>query len=360
MAATDPRVRYLKTPQRVGLAGNWNFVAAHARGEFVTIIGDDDRLLPDFAGQMLSQATASVAVVFANHYVIDRARPACRGCVRHHAAVRRDRLAAGPLANPAAAVWRNSIAMSACAIRTSDVRRLQFKPDINTPELEFFARLARESPVFVFVPEYLAEYRSHAASATARGLTIDRLAEYLEPIEVPDDLEVVKRNLLQPMVTAGVGIRLERGDVAGARRLAMSRVRQCGFACLAAARLPCVPRSYLDTRVRGGCRGRSSPPSRRRDARGMIYGAINIPVLDRVPGTCATDTRHRLRRRRLRSCRQGPSTGHGGRGHVLGRRGGASARASRLRSHERPRVCETCRSRPVRLRRMQPRARAPS
>ena len=71
VAATDPRVRYLKAPQRVGLAGNWNFVAAHARGEFVTIIGDDDRLLPDFAGQMLSQATASVAVVFANHYVID-------------------------------------------------------------------------------------------------------------------------------------------------------------------------------------------------------------------------------------------------------------------------------------------------
>ena len=122
--------------------------------------------------------------------------------------------------------------MSACAIRTSDVRRLQFKPDINTPELEFFARLALESPLFVFVPEYLAEYRSHAASATARGLTIDRLAEYLEPIEVPDDLEVVKRNLLQPMVTAGVGIRLERGDVAGARRLAMSRYYSAGSRAL--------------------------------------------------------------------------------------------------------------------------------
>jgi glycosyltransferase involved in cell wall biosynthesis len=228
VAATDPRVRYAKTPERVGLAGNWNFVAAHARGEFVTIIGDDDRLLPDFAGQMLSQATASVAVVFANHYVIDGAgqrKPDASAITRQYG---RDRLAAGPLANPAAAVWRNSIAMSACAVRTSDVRRLQFKTDINTPELEFFARLALESPVFVFVPDYLAEYRSHKGSATARGLTIDRLAEYLEPIEVADDLEVVKRNLLQPMVTAGVGIRLARGDIDGARRLAMSRYYRAG------------------------------------------------------------------------------------------------------------------------------------
>ena len=232
VAATDPRVRYVKTHERVGLAGNWNFVAAHARGEFVTIIGDDDRLLPDFAAQMLSQATASVAVVFANHYVIDSAGQRAADASAITRQYGRDRLAAGPLANPAAAVWRNSIAMSACAIRTSDVRRLQFKTDINTPELEFFARLALESPVFVFVPEYLAEYRSHAGSATARGLTVDRLAEYLEPIEAPDDLEVVKRNLLQPMVTAGVGIRLERGDVAGARRLAMSRYYSAGSRAL--------------------------------------------------------------------------------------------------------------------------------
>ena len=225
VAATDPRVRYLKTPQRVGLAGNWNFVAAHARGEFVTIIGDDDRLLPDFAGQMLSQATASVAVVFANHYIIDMYRPAC--CRMGSAITRQYGRAIGlPPARLRTRQPPSGGTVSRCRPApscTSDVRRLQFKPDINTPELEFFARLAREAPIFVFVPEYLAEYRSHTASATALGLTIDRLAEYLEPIEVPDDLEVVKRNLLQPMVTAGVGIRLERGDIAGARRLAMSR-----------------------------------------------------------------------------------------------------------------------------------------
>ena len=70
-AAADERVRYLKTPRRLGLAGNWNFLAELATGEFLTIIGDDDRLLPEFAERLLHETTNEVAVVFSNHYVID-------------------------------------------------------------------------------------------------------------------------------------------------------------------------------------------------------------------------------------------------------------------------------------------------
>ena len=95
--------------------------------------------------------------------------------------------------------------------------------DINTPEIEFFARLSLEGHGFVFVPDYLAEYRSHAGSETARGLTLDRLAEYLEPIDVPADVEAVKRACLEQVLAAGVGIRLARGDITGARRLCNSR-----------------------------------------------------------------------------------------------------------------------------------------
>ena len=117
-------------------------------------------------------------------------------------------------------------------MRTSAVRRLRFRPDINTPEIELFARLSLEGPAFVFVPEYLAEYRSHAGSETARGLTLDRLAEYLEPIDVPADVEPAKRDCLAQVVAAGVGIRLARGDVAGARRLCHSRYYAgCRSAC---------------------------------------------------------------------------------------------------------------------------------
>ena len=85
----------------------------------------------------------------------------------------------------------------------------------------------------MFVPEYLAEYRSHAGSETARGLTLDRLAEYLEPIDVPADVEPAKRDCLAQLVTAGVGIRLARGDVAGARRLCHSRYYAGGLTSFA-------------------------------------------------------------------------------------------------------------------------------
>ena len=70
-AAADRRVRYLKMPQRLGLAGTWNFLAGSAAGEFITVIGDDDRLLPRFAERLLCETTSEVAVVFSNHYVID-------------------------------------------------------------------------------------------------------------------------------------------------------------------------------------------------------------------------------------------------------------------------------------------------
>jgi glycosyltransferase involved in cell wall biosynthesis len=229
--AADPRVRYLKAPRKLGLAGAWNFLAASAAGEFITLIGDDDRLLPGFAERLLREATAEVAVVFSNHYLIDatgrRLIDASPDCTHQYG---RDELAPGRLANSAAAAWRNSIPMSSCIVRTSAVRRLRFRPDVNTPEIELFARLSLEGQAFVFVPEYLAEYRSHAGSETARGLTLDRLAEYLEPIEVPADVEPFKRACLERILAAGVGIRVTRGDIAGARRLCNSRYYSGGLA----------------------------------------------------------------------------------------------------------------------------------
>ena len=232
--ATDRRVRYLKTPRKLGLAGNWNFLADSATGEFLTIIGDDDRLLPEFAERLLHETTTEVAVVFSNHYVIDEAGR--RGLEMSHDLTHRygrDALSHGVLANAMQAVWRNSVPISASIVRTEVIRRLKFKPDINTPEIELFARLALEGSAFVFVPEYLAEYRSHGGSETARGLTLDRLAEYLEIIEVPADVEPAKRDCLAQVLAAGVGIRLARGDVAGARRLCSSRYYAGGLTSFA-------------------------------------------------------------------------------------------------------------------------------
>jgi glycosyltransferase involved in cell wall biosynthesis len=43
----DSRIVYLNTGQRVSMSQNWEFALNHFQGDWVTIIGDDDALLPD-------------------------------------------------------------------------------------------------------------------------------------------------------------------------------------------------------------------------------------------------------------------------------------------------------------------------
>jgi glycosyltransferase involved in cell wall biosynthesis len=238
-SAEDPRVRYEKTPGRLRLAGNWNFLAGRARAEYVTLMGDDDRLLPSFAERLIEMAQttaqAPIAVVFANHYMIDTHGE--RLINESHETTRRygrARLRDGVVERVQSVVWGNAIAISASIVRREDVVRLGFKNDINTPELELFARMASQGARFAFVNDYLAEYRTHLGSETSSGLTIDRLAEYLEVVDVPSEVEPAKRQCLQAMLVRGVGIRLGRGDVEGARSLRDSRY---------------YPRTLMDARV---------------------------------------------------------------------------------------------------------------
>jgi glycosyltransferase involved in cell wall biosynthesis len=220
-ARRDPRVRYRRNPRNLGLAGNWNALADDARGDFLAVIGDDDRLLPDFAARLAGALRAGHDVAFANHHLIDADGARLAGkTLRHTAAFHRDRLPPGPLADAAACVWRNSVPMSAALVRTDLVRRLRFKEDLNTPEIELFARLAAAGGRFFFVPDYLAEYRDHAGSATGSGLRSEALAPYLAALDVPPAVEPLKRALLGPMLLDGVKRCLLRGDAARARTLA--------------------------------------------------------------------------------------------------------------------------------------------
>jgi len=54
---SDPRIRYLNTGRRLSMSDNWEFALGHVDDGWVTIIGDDDGLLPD----SLSRAAAIAA-----------------------------------------------------------------------------------------------------------------------------------------------------------------------------------------------------------------------------------------------------------------------------------------------------------
>lgn len=43
----DPRIRYVRSPERLSMADNWELGLSHATGDYVFILGDDDALLPD-------------------------------------------------------------------------------------------------------------------------------------------------------------------------------------------------------------------------------------------------------------------------------------------------------------------------
>lgn len=42
----SPKLRYVRTPEPLSMSANWDFAVARARGEYVTVLGDDDGLLP--------------------------------------------------------------------------------------------------------------------------------------------------------------------------------------------------------------------------------------------------------------------------------------------------------------------------
>ncbi len=44
---TDPRLRIVTPPRRLAMHDNWEFGLDHARGRYVTVIGDDDAVMPD-------------------------------------------------------------------------------------------------------------------------------------------------------------------------------------------------------------------------------------------------------------------------------------------------------------------------
>lgn len=213
VAARDLRVRYRRNEKNLGLGGNWNECVKAARGEWLVIQGDDDRLLPEFCEALLRIGTPSSSVVFSNHFVIDE-RGARSEAESREWTVRfgRHQLPPGQVAQVARCVWTNSVPMSSALIRTSAIQRLGVKTDLNTPEIEVFARLAAEGERFDFDPRYLAEFRSHANSSTAHGLFSERLVKYLEPIAVPADAEEAKRAYMESLTRNAVDRLLRSGE----------------------------------------------------------------------------------------------------------------------------------------------------
>jgi glycosyltransferase involved in cell wall biosynthesis len=223
-AQADSRVRYRRNEKNLGLGGNWNECVSADRGEWLVIQGDDDRLLPAFCESLLRVAAPESAVLFSNHHVIDargaRLEREAEEWTRRYG---RQGLPRGPLQNVAQAVWSNSVPMTSALVRATAIKRLGIKGDLNTPEIELFARLAAEGARFDHEPAYLAEFRTHADSSTTSGLFAERLVKYLEPIAVPEAVESTKRAFMVSVTRSAVDRLLRSGEQAKALEVMQSR-----------------------------------------------------------------------------------------------------------------------------------------
>ncbi len=223
LMSQNPNVRYRCNSYNLGLSGNWNALADAAKGEYLVIIGDDDRLLPNFVETLLHATKLDAQVAFSNHYIINsQGERLAKETEQYTRQYYRDNLPPGKLSQPQMWVWRNVIPMSAALLRTKDVQRLRFKEDLNTPEIELFIRLVQQGVGFVFVPEYLSEYRVHNQTATATGLYNERLVKYLLPIAVPAEVEPYKRRLLSHLMVNAVSRCLIQGETKQAREFLRS------------------------------------------------------------------------------------------------------------------------------------------
>lgn len=75
-ALNDPRIQYTRHPKNLGMVGNWNSCLDHAQhsgAQYVTLLHDDDRLMPHYVELMLSQANKEnqAALFFCGAKIID-------------------------------------------------------------------------------------------------------------------------------------------------------------------------------------------------------------------------------------------------------------------------------------------------
>jgi len=233
VASRDPRVRYQLRPRNLGPSENHRWVFENARGDYVILIGDDDRLLPRAIETLVNKVVPGAVVVFGLRYIIDaegRRQPRPVLPADPDASFfggwpfSQHEVPEGPLDDAELWAWRQGMGVETSLIKTDVFRRVRYREDLDMPDMEFFIVLARQGGKFVFVPEYVTEYRFHPDSTTGRGfVNFIGLFDDLERLTVRAQIEPYKRKYLGMLAFRAASRALLASDVDCVRRLLLSR-----------------------------------------------------------------------------------------------------------------------------------------
>lgn len=163
-AIGDPRVRHQPNERRLGMCGNWQRLLDTARGTFVLLLMDDDRLQPRFLERCLAEFDADLAlgVVFSNVTFAreDGSPDILRRCDLRPG--RHDQFAE-------TFVRVKPVGISAALWRAEIWPAIRPLPDTASADMVIFGRIADLGWPFNYVDEPLMRYRVHESNYS-RGL----------------------------------------------------------------------------------------------------------------------------------------------------------------------------------------------
>lgn len=211
----DPRLRYVLNESNLGMAGNWERALSLARGRYVMLLMDDDRLLPSFVERCLEAfgAEPAIDVVFTNHlfddgqHVVERARLLPAGT--YHAFLPH---------------LLREIPVAICATlmgRTVWDKVLPL-PDIHAADLALQIRAAQAGCVFHYIDESLMVYRVHSGQLSGELEFRDHYVKLwrLFAFEAGSEEEQLRRWRLAEALLSTTAAQIQRGEIDAARRSA--------------------------------------------------------------------------------------------------------------------------------------------
>lgn len=210
-AAGDPRVRYQPNPSRLGIARNWEALIASAKGDYLLLLMDDDRLETGFLTRCLEVfgRDPELGVVFTNHTIANGGAVTVRRC--HLQAGRHDRFAT-------AFLQQRPVAISAALWRASAWQVIRPLPDTGAADMVLFAKLAEAGYPFYYLDEPLMCYRVHASNySSTQRFRQDRVRAWRELSFNDPAAQRERDSLLAEALRSRAAGAIQDGNLAAAR-----------------------------------------------------------------------------------------------------------------------------------------------
>lgn len=188
----DARVRYSANPHRLGMVGNWEAALARARGRYVGLLMDDDRLLPDYVATVheVLDSRPAVGIAFTNHFFDDGGnvtlRPELIPPGLHRAMLE-------------LLVRFNPVPICSTLMRREVLASLLPLPDNHAADFVMMMRAALAGVIFYYVREPLMIYRVHPAQLSGQEEFREHVRRLWDEFDFMEGSEIDVLRRQQPM-----------------------------------------------------------------------------------------------------------------------------------------------------------------